>query len=249
MTPSNVSAQNQGFLISPTRIILNNQTKSSVIHFVNNFNHPLAYRLVLETLRMDSNGQVTVVGNPSELEKKAKELIQYSPRQILIPPKSNQICRIMAKNIPDLPDGEYLTYLHFSPLPDNNDPSAPNMDSKSSFSLNVKVGASIPIFFRNNTKPPVLQITNYQEVGKEAVITIQKQGNTSCYGKIIISSDKIMKSILSEVSGISLHATTEKRILKIPCDSSPSHKSSKVFVTYISMEDNTRDQILASAEF
>jgi P pilus assembly chaperone PapD len=105
------SAQaDQMFFISPTRILLSDTEKVTVINVSNLSSVERAYTLSAEDIVMTSDG---VTKNGENFPYSAKRMIRFVPRKFSIPAGGRQSVRIMAKFPEGTADGDYHCHLNF----------------------------------------------------------------------------------------------------------------------------------------
>jgi P pilus assembly chaperone PapD len=103
-------------LVAPTRIVLDGRKGAEVV--LNNIGEePAVYRVSVEFRRMDEDGGLTDVSQPTADDQKAADMIIYAPRRVTLAPHQPQAIRIAARTPQGLPDGEYRVHLLFRAIP------------------------------------------------------------------------------------------------------------------------------------
>src|SRR5437764_5071850 len=106
-------------LVAPTRIVLDGRKGAEVI--LNNIGEePAVYRVSIEFRRMDEDGGLTEVAQPTAADQTAADMIVYAPRRVTLAPHEPQAIRIAARAPQGLPDGEYRIHLLFRAIPPAN---------------------------------------------------------------------------------------------------------------------------------
>ena len=109
------------------------------------------YRVSVEFRRMDTNGGLEDVKEPTAADKAAADMIIYAPRRITLAPHEPQAIRIAARPPQGLPDGEYRVHLLFRAIP----PATPVVQASAAapekglrFQLTPIYGVTIPVIVR-----------------------------------------------------------------------------------------------------
>src|SRR5881398_2022330 len=103
-------------LVAPTRIVLDGRRGAEVV--LNNIGEePAVYRVSVEFRRMDKDGGLNEVSQPTADDQKAADMIVYAPRRVTLAPHEPQAIRIAARPPQGLPDGEYRVHLLFRAIP------------------------------------------------------------------------------------------------------------------------------------
>jgi P pilus assembly chaperone PapD len=137
-------------LVAPTRIVLDGRRGAEVV--LNNIGEePAVYRISVEFRRMDRDGGLTEVSQPTADDEKAADMIVYAPRRVTLAPHQPQAIRIAARPPQGLPDGEYRVHLLFRAIP----PATPVVQAAASdsekglrFQLTPVYGVTIPVIVR-----------------------------------------------------------------------------------------------------
>src|SRR5436190_4061899 len=108
------SSQGPGdLIISPTRILLDDKSRSGDITIVNHGSQAVRYRLSLVEMEMNGEGGLKRV--PSS-PNSAAAMLKLSPREILLEPGASQRIKVAAYFPAGLPDREVRSHLAFEPI-------------------------------------------------------------------------------------------------------------------------------------
>src|SRR5206468_10570502 len=137
-------------LVAPTRIVLDGRRGAEVV--LNNIGEePAVYRVSVEFRRMDQDGGLNEVSQPTADDQKAADMIVYAPRRVTLAPRQPQAIRIAARPPQGLPDGEYRVHLLFRAIP----PATPIIQAAASepekglrLQLTPVYGVTIPVIVR-----------------------------------------------------------------------------------------------------
>ncbi len=132
------AAQASGYSVGPlvTIVPLSNSQARSTINVTNTGNEPVRIRIYVEDFTYERNrGFTTGSSHPYS----AKQYLQFSPREIVVPPKVTRNIRVNILIPPSAPDGEYRAVVFAEELSDNSKPQ-----TESTVVVNFRVGS---VFF------------------------------------------------------------------------------------------------------
>lgn len=144
-----IFAHDKNLLITPTRVILEGKTRSTVVKLINPNNKPMSYTISIVSMRMNEYGEKKYVDSPNEEEILAQKMIRFSPRRVTISPQGWQTVRLMVRKPKGLVPGEYRSQLRVAPIPANE--QTKEEQAKKNISINIKYAfsISIPIIVRH----------------------------------------------------------------------------------------------------
>ena len=137
-------------LVAPTRLVLDGRRGAEII--LNNIGDaPATYRISVEFRRMDENGGLAEVAQPTAADQAAADMLIYAPRRVTLAPHEPQAIRIAARAPQGLADGEYRVHLLFRAIP----PATPVVQAAAAqpekglrFELIPVYGVTIPVIVR-----------------------------------------------------------------------------------------------------
>lgn len=182
-------------LLYPSRVVLEGNTRAAQVGLVNNLDVTATYRIHFVNRRMTSSGQLVAVTEAGPGENFAADLLRYSPRQVVLPPGSSQIVRIMVRKPGDLPEGEYRSHLMFERVPDATlpDPAQPTLDKGIAIQLTPLVSVTIPVIVRHGKTVAQAGLTGLSfSPGKSGAppqlgFHITRSGNASLFGDLEVT--------------------------------------------------------------
>lgn len=238
------SAAYADMLISPTRVLMNNETKSTTLVLRNPSSGSRTYRLSWQEKRANENGSYSVIPE-GEKWPSAKDMIRLSPRQITVGPNENQTVRFNWRPPADLPSGEYRSHLLLEVIPDISEPVATmgNDDLTDGVGIQVfmQMSFSIPVVVRNNTDAPTVSIENVKAVplqgGKHLglELTFDRAGDASSYGRVSVEmqrSDDSPVEQIGEYGELSIFQEVSRRKVIIPLREAQIPEGALVRVAY-----------------
>ena len=103
------SFSNASLVIFPTRIELSDQQKTNQLEIFHQESTTATYTIKAVFYRMDPNGAMTEVPNPSPKDRSAAPFLHFSPHSVTLKPNEKQMLRVMLTAPRNLPPGEYRT--------------------------------------------------------------------------------------------------------------------------------------------
>ncbi len=176
-------------LISPTRLVLDERSRSTTVILMNTSTEVQSYRLDWKELKALPKGGYRELSQQELLSSPIlSRMARLSPKQVTLAPGESQTVKVSVRKPRNLPDGEFRSHLQFTALP-KVDINTINPAS-TSIQLNVLLSYSIPVIYRVGQFQYGNRINNvslqHDKKNKKATIKIdlQKQGNYSLSGNI-----------------------------------------------------------------
>ena len=242
--PTSPAAAGVGdLLVAPTRLVLNGGRGAEVI--LNNIgDEPATYRISVEFRRMNPDGTLAEVVEPSDAEKTARDMIVYAPRRVTLAPNEPQSIRISARPPQGLADGEYRIHMLFRAIP----PAVPVTKAAStaakglSFELTPIYGVTIPVIVRLGNLDVQAGISNVrleQRDGKPAIAAdISRSGRRSTFGEVRVLKAGV-KDPIGVQRAVAVYTEVNQRSVVIPVsDAFKGEVAGPVTVQYIETYDD-----------
>jgi hypothetical protein len=216
-----------GLLITPTRVTIEGRARSAAVSLANNGNVEGTYAISIVNRRMLEDGSIKPVEEAMEGDKFADHMLRISPRRVTLQPGEHQNVRILARKPSGLEDGEYRSHLNFKIIPKDDTLEREKVAEENSLTINIKAnfGVTIPIIVREgdvvaSSTIDNLKISSMEDGGKEASFSINRTGNRSLYGDIIIlyKNNDGKEYILKSLGGLAVYTPNQKRTFKIRLD-------------------------------
>ncbi len=230
-------------LVAPTRLVLNGGRSAEVI--LNNIGEePATYRISAEFRRMNADGSLEEVPNPTAAEKAAADMLIFAPRRITLAPHEPQSIRIAARPPAGLPDGEYRVHLLFRAIP----PTTPVTQAAAepakgvSFKLTPVYGVTIPVIVRLGNLSVQAGISNVhleKHDGKPAVaLELSRTGTRSTFGEIRVLKAGV-KDPIALSRAVAVYTEINERAVVVPVnDSYKGDLAGPVTVEYVETFDD-----------
>jgi len=137
--------------IFPTRVLLTDQKRTAHISLRHLGNTVGEYRVTAVFYRMGFNGAMELIQSPKPEENSAIKFLRFSPRQVSLPPRLEQILRVTALAPSNLPEGDYRAHLFFEPL-SSETPIKGKQSDGVNMQLQAKLAVAVPVVFRHGSK-------------------------------------------------------------------------------------------------
>ncbi|MEE4154819.1 MAG: molecular chaperone [Erythrobacter sp.] len=242
-------------LVAPTRVTLDERSRTAELVLVNRGEGPAAFRLSLENRRMREDGSLETVEEPLEGELFALDMLRFSPRQLLLEPGARQVVRIMAKSPAGLAPGEYRSHLRLMSAPASAArPAAEENAGDTSLSIEL-------IAIRSITVPVILRVGKLEATASvdaaalseaepdQLAIKLTRSGTRSTYGDITITPEGAAEPVWT-VRGVAIYTpnTSREAVLPLSPEVRAQLAGRKVRIAYVSSDDavpEMRGKVLA----
>ncbi len=207
-------------LVAPTRIVLDGRKSAEII--LNNIGEETAtYRVSVEFRRMNGEGRLEDVAEPTAADKLAEEMVVYAPRRVTLAPRQPQTIRISARPPQGLPDGEYRVHMLFRAIP----PATPVAATASApqkglrFALTPIYGVTIPVIVRLGqlqAKAGIANVRLGEEDGRKVVaFDLSRSGARSTFGEIRVLKAGV-KDPVALARAIAVYTEVNSRKVSVP---------------------------------
>lgn len=236
-------AQLQGILFSEYRMILNNNNIAS-LQLNNPTDETRTYSLSFINKKIGEDGKIVNIPDSLKPAYSLKSYLRVFPRVITLAPGESQEIQIQLKCPASAPDGEYRSYLHFSPL--DNTETKPTTVSGIQLEIKFRIGAALPLFYRKNTVLTHVEINKVNLVKQDSTtmlnFNIDREGTRSTYGYIVVSGTSQGQSfVVTETPGNAIYTEQSSLQVELPIslqkiDRTPDGKVA-LTITYYNSED------------
>ena len=206
--------------IAPTRILFDGRSRVATIYLSNKSDKASTYRISIVNKRMIESGQIVPADSARHDELFASDLLRFSPRRVVIPPRGSQTVRVMLRSPKngELPPGEYRSHLVFQSVPDV--PTVEELDD-SDGDLRVRAVAiietSIPVIVRRGPLDADLRFgrpslgANPNAPGRPILtVPMERSGDRSVYGVLRVDwfDGQGRSEELAVLSGLAVYTPT-----------------------------------------
>lgn len=208
-------------LVAPTRIVLDGRKGAEIV--LNNIgDEPAVYRVSVEFRRMEKDGSLDDVSEPTAADKIAEDMIVYAPRRVTLAPREPQSIRIAARPPQGLPDGEYRVHLLFRAIPPANPVEKPTGETEKGlrFQLTPVYGVTIPIIVRLGNLQAAAGIANVQSAmgtdGKPVIsVDLSRSGTRSTFGEVRVLKPGVKDPVALQ-KAIAVYTEINSRHVDVP---------------------------------
>ena len=181
-------------LIFPKRVLFDGKKKVEKLLLSNTGKDTAVYTISFLEYKMNDNGDLKIITEPTDGLRFASPNIRFFPRKITLAPNESQTVKVELTNAQSLTEGESRSHLYFR-SEENKSPLGETIKKKdSTISVNLKaiIGVSIPCIVRvgeNTTTVSVSDIKYSFENDKDDVLRfkINRNGSMSSYGDVVIN--------------------------------------------------------------
>lgn len=251
MTANAVYAK-AGMLLFPTRVVLDNNERSTKLTIKNTGKTRGLYRIEMVEMEMKREGGARALEEDEESMYSAKKISRISPRRVLVEADSTQSVRIAVRKPKNLEEGEYRSHIKVTMLEDNVDENGrpievvQNDDDNFGIQIKARLVNIIPLIIRHgqtqntvNIGELSLKLAQSDEERTTLIIPIQRTGNQSSLGNIKVEHiDDGKNTVLKMQSGVAVYRPLEERLFELPLDVPDNISLTKgvIKVTYTSSE-------------
>ena len=242
-------------VITPTRIIFDERTRSAKVTLLNTGTEAASYRATFVRREMKQDGgfldvEAGVKGNYSD------EMIRYSPRQVTLPPGQSQVVRLMLRKPRDLAAGEYRSHMLFQALPEpkSNDIDQAESDNPDAIVIEITplIGITIPIIVRHGNLKATVTLTdpqfipaNKDKIKPSLKLNILRDGNRSVYGdfKVTYTAEGQQSGlVVAQAKGVGVYTSITSREFELVLESPPGINFDKGLFTISYSEQNEKSR-------
>ncbi|MCB1562651.1 MAG: hypothetical protein KDJ75_03675 [Alphaproteobacteria bacterium] len=149
--------------VSPKRVMIDDARRAAQITIHNGTDKTMVYRFSWENRAQKPGGSIELLAEGETVPgyKPAQDMLRFSPRQVVLKPKSYQKVRILVQRPADLPDGEYHSHFLIEAEPAAGDEGADDAAQpglKGVFEIRANV--SIPVFMRHGQTALDMSVTS-----------------------------------------------------------------------------------------
>jgi fimbrial chaperone protein len=224
-----IQSVSANMLISPLRVLLDEDNRSATITLRNTSDGARTYRLEWVPQQMRETGGYRNKVDESAIPPAAGPMIRFSPRQITIGPGQNQTVRLSYRPPADLAPGEYRSHLKFAVLPDVSEPISKLDMGKTeeglTMELDMQMSFTMPVIIRNDVPAPDVNISSIevlpanQQDPLRLAITLERSGKASSIGNVIVEYQVDQNSpvqLIGRQGDVAIFTEVDRRIVTVP---------------------------------
>lgn len=234
-------------LITPRRVVFEGNKQKEEINLVNIGKDTATYSISFLQYNMTEEGTFVTIEKPDAGQMFADPFLRIFPRTITLAPGEPQSVVLQCRRKSDMAAGEYRSHLYFraekskAPL----GLEKPGDSTMLSVQLIPVFGLSIPIIIRSgevkvSSNLSDLKLETQQDTIHNLKLTINRTGNISLYGDIIVqfipASGKSYE--IGKVRGLGVYTNISKRNVTVRLNNTSGNafKNGKLKVQFVSNE-------------
>ena len=245
-------------LISPHRIVFEGQKRAMEINLANTGQDSAKYSISFLQYRMKDDGSFEEITAPEPGLNFADKNLRFFPRQVMLGPNEAQVIKIQLTKADELAPGEYRSHLYFRAISDQK-ALGEESTKKDSTAISIKLvavfGISVPIIIRVGEPTTTINLSDLKleksTEGNKLLLTINRNGNMSAYGDIIIShiAPNGTETQIGLVNGVAVYTPLLLRKMKVDLDNkTPVDLSKGTLKAVFTAQSDARPVKLAEAE-
>lgn len=249
-------------LITPSRVVFEDRTRTSQVTLVNKGSETTTYRISFIRQNMTEDGRFVPV-EENEEGLYSDKMVRYSPRQITLSPGQSQIVRLMLRKPKGLADGEYRSHMLLQALPKTTKSDIAKAVDEDSGEISVEIttiiGVSIPVIVRNGKLTSELSLTNARYVkstDKESKsyvsFDMNRSGKSSTYGDFTVTyiDENGKSSIVGNVNGVAVYSPNTLRQFQVPVNAEDgvTYNKGRFHIVYSESGKDEASGLIASVD-
>ena len=212
-------------LITPTRVVFEENKNREDLNITNIGNDSAVYMVSLVHYKMLENGGFQQIDDQSLSTPWADDFLRIFPRRVKLGPKESQTIRMQFRKLADMKDGEYRSHLYFRAEKEVS-PLGMEDAEQDTTQMAVKItpifGISIPVIIRTgqldctNTLSDV-SFSAINDSTAQVTVAIGRNGLASCYGdlKVDYTPEDGATTTVGLAKGIAVYTDLDKRYFKL----------------------------------
>ncbi|MBU1619225.1 MAG: fimbria/pilus periplasmic chaperone [Gammaproteobacteria bacterium] len=173
-------------MLSPLRVVFNDQDRSQEISLINSSNEEMVYRIEWVEQQAAEGGGYKILdkNNLPDYYKAASTFIRFSPRQVRLKPGERQTVKLSARKPANLAKGEYRSHLLLKAIPKPPEQAA-------GLVMRAIVSYTLPIMIRHGEPSFDVSVTSaslaLDKTGTNGALTVMlnKKGDYSSIGNLV----------------------------------------------------------------
>jgi hypothetical protein len=247
-------------MILPIRVVFEGNKQKEELLLSNTGKDTAVYILSFVQKKMTEDGGFINLVKTDSSQMSAEPYLRLFPRRVKLAPRESQVISLQFRRKPDMADGEYRSHLYFRPDVSNTplgmEKNTNDDPNTLSFNITPIFGISIAIIIRIGTvnvsaSLSDLKLENQENGIQNLKLTINRTGNISLYGDIIIkyfpSQGKPYQ--VGIVGGLGVYSNIDRRFVTVKLNNSGKPlNDGKLKVQYISKEESKKPVVYAEGE-
>lgn len=247
-------------LITPIRVVFEGNKQKEELNLANIGKDTAIYSISFVQKNMKEDGSFVNIEKVDSGQMSAEPYLRIFPRTVTLAPGEAQVIALQYRRKPDMAAGEYRSHLYFRSEKNYKPLGVENTD-KDTTALSIQLipifGMSIPVIIRTgavNVSAALsdLKLDIQQNTIQNLKLTINRTGNISLYGDIIIQYIPVQGKPyqIGIASGVGVYTDINKRyvVVKLNNTSGKTLTNGKLKVQYISKGETKKPVVYAEGE-
>lgn len=244
-------------MITPKRVVFEGNKQNVILNIINLGKDKATFSISFVQKVMKEDGSFLTIEKTDSVQMSAEPYLRIFPRKVTLAPGAPQAIVLQCMRTSDMLAGEYRSHLYFRSENDYQPLGTKNNDAAAlSVQLIPIYGISIPIIIRTGALTTSASLSDLKfEIQQDNIqnlkLTINRSGNTSLYGDIIIehTPGQGKPYQVGILKGVAVYTNLNKRnaVVKLNTNSGKSLTNGKLKVKYISSGE-TKPVVYAEAE-
>ena len=160
-----IPAAHATLMVMPIWIIFQDRERTANVTLINTSNQESVFRIGWRYQRQVENGSYAIEETAINPDYDVADMVLYSPRQVVLPPRGKQRVRLSLRRPADLPDGEYRAHLLLTRLGTEASAEARGKQlpqDKLAIAMNINVGYPLHFIIRQGSNDATATISDPQ---------------------------------------------------------------------------------------
>lgn len=199
------------------RIVFDNNYTSETLDIENTSDHEQVYSAHFLHYEMRENKGLHQISKdkPVENVRWADDLIDFTPKELIVPPKSSRKLKLFLKFGPYIKEGEYRTHIQIKEMTSDKE----NKEDVKGAHLKMKPGVVMPVFIRWGDLKASVEIVKAQFVKSDEEdkpdrmnVTLKREGTRSIYGDFeVFCTASAERFLVKKARGFAMYTENEQR--------------------------------------
>jgi len=252
------SRAQSNLMIMPIRVVFEGNKQKEELNLANIGKDTAVYAISLVQKNMTEDGSFVNIEKIDSSQMSAEPYLRIFPRRVKLAPGETQVISLQFRRKPDMAAGEYRSHLYFRPEKKNTLLGMENNTDNDPTAVDVQItpifGISIAIIIRIgevNVSASLsdLKLENRENAIQNLKLTINRTGNISLYGDVIIQYFPVQgKSYqIGTAGGVGVYSNINKRFVTVKLNNTSGKplKDGKLKVQYVSKDEDKKSVVYA----
>lgn len=236
-------------LISPTRVLFEENERTEEVILINTSTEELTYRLEwIDNFALPEGGYQLASDAGKNFENSAAEMIRFSPRQVRLKPGERQVIKLLARRGTRFNQAEYRSHLNFIVIPPEANDGGSNTEGMT-VQLNLFMNYSIPVMVRTTTNDASIEITDaslrsHPQTGKPVVdFNVTRNGDVSFFANFEVYQKGAGPNPVGRLNAVNIFSELNKITRNITLHDYDSNASGELVIKAIGVGEYASENV------